>query len=206
MQYSTVKYSELSLCNAAGTGLYRNRKECQSQVNFVTIRQFFLCYFSRIVHCVTITGFKIHVDLCLDNGAHCIEQGGFYCIPHIIMFSYLYDPLHIKKRKCCFSWNSCYSKQFVSATPLKPLNRISWNFVVMKDIMCRYAYAQDISIQFFLSELSPFLNLEIRPKQFVSATPLKLLSRISWNSVVIKDLMCRCAYPQEILIQLFFWE
>ena len=154
IQYSTVKYSELSLCNAAGTDLYRNRKECQLQVNFVTIRQFFLCYFSRIVHFVTITGFKI--DLCLDNGAHCIEQGGFYCIPHIIMFSYLYDPLHIKKGKCCFSWNSCYSKQFVSATPLKPLNRISWNFVVMKDIMCRYAYAQDISIQFFLSELSPF--------------------------------------------------
>ena len=28
----------------------------------------------------------------------------------------------------------------VSTTPLKPLNRISWNFVVMKDIMCRCAY------------------------------------------------------------------
>ena len=152
IQYSTVKYSELSLCNAAGTGLYRNRKECQSQVNFVTIRQFFLCYFSRIFHCVTITSFKI--DLCLVLIA--IEQGGSYCMPHIIMFSYLYDPLHIKKGKCCFSLNSCYSKQLVSATPLKPLNRIAWNFVVMKDIMCRYAYAQEILIQFFLSELRPF--------------------------------------------------
>ena len=28
----------------------------------------------------------------------------------------------------------------VSATPLRPLNRIAWNFVVMKDIMCRYAF------------------------------------------------------------------
>ena len=40
----------------------------------------------------------------------------------------------------------------VSATPLKPLNRISWNFVVMKDIMCRWAYLQEILIQFFFSE------------------------------------------------------
>ena len=39
--------------------------------------------------------------------------------------------------------------------------------------------------------------------QFVSATPLKLLNRISWNFVVMKDIMCWCAYPQEILIPFF---
>ena len=44
----------------------------------------------------------------------------------------------------------------VSATPLKPLNRISWNFVVMKDIMCRCAYPQEILIQLFFSDLRPF--------------------------------------------------
>ena len=44
----------------------------------------------------------------------------------------------------------------VSTTPLKPLNRISWNFVVMKDIMCRCAYPQEILIPFFFSELRPF--------------------------------------------------
>ena len=32
----------------------------------------------------------------------------------------------------------------VSTTRLKPLNRISWNFVVMKDIMCRCAYSLEI--------------------------------------------------------------
>ena len=37
----------------------------------------------------------------------------------------------------------------VRATPLKPLNRISGNFVIMKDIMCRYAYLQEMLIQFF---------------------------------------------------------
>ena len=37
----------------------------------------------------------------------------------------------------------------VSATPLKSLNRITLNFVVMKDIMCRCAYPQKNSIPFF---------------------------------------------------------
>ena len=37
----------------------------------------------------------------------------------------------------------------------KPLNRFSCNFVVMKDIMCRCAYQQEIFIQFFLSKLRP---------------------------------------------------
>ena len=40
-------------------------------------------------------------------------------------------------------------KQFVSTTRLKPLNRIAWNFVIMKDIMCRYAFLQKILIWSF---------------------------------------------------------
>ena len=87
----------------------------------------------------------------------------------------------------------------VSANPFKPLNRISKNFVVMKYIMCRCAYLQEILIQFFFLRVTPFFNLEIWPKwkillkQFFSATPLKLLNRISWNFVVVKDIPCRCA-------------
>ena len=97
----------------------------------------------------------------------------------------------------------------VSATPLKPLNRISWNFVVMKDIMCRCAYPQEISIPFFFSELRPFLNFEIWRKwkiplkQLVSTTPLKPLNRIAWNFVVMKGIMCRYAFWQEMLIWSF---
>ena len=49
----------------------------------------------------------------------------------------------------------------VSATPLKPLNRISWNFVVMKNIMCRCAYT--CTQESFLG-VTPFFNLEIWPK------------------------------------------
>ena len=103
-----------------------------------------------------------------------------------------------------------YSTQFVSATPLKSLNRITWNFVVMKDIMCTCAYPQEILIQFFFLGVTPFLNLEIWRKlkillkQLVSATPLKPLYRIAWNFVVMKDIMCRYAFLQEKLIWSFW--
>ena len=48
------------------------------------------------------------------------------------------------------------------------------------------------------------LNLEICRnvllKQLISATPLKLLNRISWNLVGSKDTIRSCAFYQEILI------
>ena len=40
-------------------------------------------------------------------------------------------------------------EQFVSPAPLKPLYRISWNFVIM---MCTCAYSQEILIWFFFWE------------------------------------------------------
>ena len=104
-----------------------------------------------------------------------------------------------------------YSTQFVSAIPLKPLNRISLNFVVMKDIICIHVYMhihRKFDSIFFLRSY-PLLNLEIWPKwkillkQFVSAPPLKPFNRISWNFEVMKDLTCRCTYLPEILIQFF---
>ena len=97
--------------------------------------------------------------------------------------------------------------------PLKALDWISWNFVVMKDIMFRCGYPQDILIHFFSgSEQCPFLflNFEIWRKwkilliQLVSTTPLKLLNRIAWNFVVMKDIMCRYAFLQEMLIWSFW--
>jgi hypothetical protein len=102
---------------------------------------------------------------------------------------------------------SCPS-QFVSATPLKLLNRISWNFVGSKDTICSCAYYQEILIAWILWELWPFELKNFRNillKQLVSATPLKLLNRISWNLVGSKDTIC-CAYYQEILWELFPFE
>ena len=59
----------------------------------------------------------------------------------------------------CQSGSQSFSPVFlVCATPMKRLNRISWIFVVMKDLICRCAYPQTILIQFFFSELRPFLT------------------------------------------------
>ena len=91
-------------------------------------------------------------------------------------------------------------------------NRISWNFVIMKDIMCRCANPQEILIPFFFSDLRPFWNFEIWRKwnillkHLVSTTQLKPLNRIAWNFVVMKDIMCKYAFLQEMLIWSFWGE
>jgi hypothetical protein len=99
--------------------------------------------------------------------------------------------------------------QFVSATPLKLLNRISWNLVGSKDTICSCAYYQEILISWICGSYTP-LNLEISRnillKQLVSTTPLKLQNRISWNLVGSKDTICSCAYYQKILIAWILWE
>jgi hypothetical protein len=46
--------------------------------------------------------------------------------------------------------------QFVSATPLKLWNGISWNLVGSKDTICSCAYYQEILISWILWELCPF--------------------------------------------------
>ena len=66
-----------------------------------------------------------------------------------------------------------------SATPLKPLNRISWNFVDMKDIMCRWAYPQEILIPLFSRSyaLFEFRNLA----KMKHTTQHSLLAQLLWN-------------------------
>ena len=91
--------------------------------------------------------------------------------------------------------------QFVGATPLKLLNRISWHLVGSKDTICSCAYYQEILISWILWELC-FFEIRNFPKftteAVVSATPLKLLNRISWNLVGTKDTIFSRAYYQEI--------
>ena len=63
-------------------------------------------------------------------------------------------------------------KQFVSATPLKPLNRISCNFTIKVDILCTCAYSLEIPVLFF-SERSGILmdeNLILCAKLFSRCT------------------------------------
>ena len=72
-----------------------------------------------------------------------------------------------------------YSTQFVSATPLKQLNRISWHFVVMKDIMCTCAHPQEILIPFFSRSYALF---ELRNLAKMKDTSQhSLLAQLLWN-------------------------
>jgi hypothetical protein len=99
--------------------------------------------------------------------------------------------------------------QFLSATPLKLLNRISWNLVDSKDIIGSCAYYPEIWSPKFCGSNAP-LNLKISPnillKQLVSATPLQLLNRISWTFEGSKATICSCAYYEEMLIPKTLWE
>jgi hypothetical protein len=93
--------------------------------------------------------------------------------------------------------------QFLSATPLKLLNIISWKLVGIKDTICSCAYYQDILIAWNLWELCPFelkISQNILLKLLFSTTPLILLNRISWNLVGRKDTICSCAYYQDIFV------
>ena len=58
----------------------------------------------------------------------------------------------------------------------------------------------------FCGETYCFCPVRLSVTQIVSATPLKLLNRISWNLVDSKDTICSCAYYQEILIAWILWE
>ena len=49
---------------------------------------------------------------------------------------------------------------FVGATPFKLLNRILWNFVVMKDKLYKCAYLHKILIHFFSSGNNALLNFD----------------------------------------------
>ena len=112
-----------------------------------------------------------------------------------------YAPLNLNFSEIYF-WSSL-SAQLL----LKLLNRISWNLVGSKDTICSCAYYEEIFISWILWELCPFelkISRNLILKQLVSATPLKLLNRISWNLVGSKDTICTffcsCAYYQEMLI------
>jgi hypothetical protein len=72
----------------------------------------------------------------------------------ILYNNYIYVSLHFCGETLFLS---CLSvTQFVSTTPLKLLNRISWNLVGSKDTICSCAYYQEILIYWTLWEICPF--------------------------------------------------
>ena len=69
--------------------------------------------------------------------------------------------------------------------------------------MCRFIYfRRKFLFTFFPGSYAPFelrnlTKIEFAIKQFVSATPLKLLNRTLWNFIVDKDIPSTCVYSQK---------
>ena len=56
-----------------------------------------------------------------------------------------------------------------------------------------------ILFQLVFSRISPFLNLEIdQNERYYLNSSKTALNRISWNIVVMKDIMCRYAFLQDL--------
>jgi hypothetical protein len=67
------------------------------------------------------------------------------------------SPPTLVGRHIVFVLSVCLSvTQFVSTTPLKLQNRISWNLGGSKDTICSCAYYQEMFISWILWELCPF--------------------------------------------------
>ena len=91
---------------------------------------------------------------------------------------------------------------FVSTTSLNPLYRILWKFVVMKNnILFRFAYSQD---SIFSWNYAPFEYRNLLWNSLLAQLLQKPLYTTSCNFIVKVDILCTCAYSQEILIWFFF--
>ena len=127
--------------------------------------------------------------------------------PQEILIQYFSSELHVRPFWTYkFGQNErYYSKQFSAQLLWNRLTEFREIFSYEVHNVLMYISTGNFDSLFSLG-IMPILNLEIWPKwnillkQFVSATPLKLLNRTSRHSVVMKDLMCRCAY----LIQFLF--
>ena len=95
-------------------------------------------------------------------------------------------------------WNSTITYSQRSACWPFRSNR---HFNVNRDVVFFIPHATSCGgYNAFDPSVSQSFNQSVSPVFLVSATPLKPLYRISWNFVVVKDIPCWCAYPQEMLI------
>ena len=113
----------------------------------------FLCYFWYTISLL----FLIH-DFCVIFDVRFLCY--FLCIVTLLFWIFFFRRIYIFMspptlvgRHIVFVLSVI---QFVSATPLKLLNSISWNLVGSKDTICSCAYYQEILIPYILWELCPF--------------------------------------------------
>ena len=109
--------------------------------------------------------------------------------------------IFLTRQSVCQSVSQSASPVFlVSATPLKPLNRISWNSVVMKNILCRCAYLQEVLGVMPLFELLTKIKDTTQNRWSAQRHQNRSTEFHETLLVVMKDIMCIYAFLQEMLI------
>ena len=120
------------------------------------------------------------------------EMGGYIIIEkRLLWYDWFFDPSR-------YSWNIVESGD-KHQTIESSVFTLRWEICYCSNnswYMYMYIYVSP----HFCGETYCFCPVRLSVTQFVSATPLKLLNRISWNLVGNKDTICSCAYYQEMLI------
>ena len=94
----------------------------------------------------------------------------------------------------------------VSSTPLKPFNRISWNFVVVKDNFCNHVNVhihRKFWFNFFLG-VTPFLNLKIWTKWKILLKQLDEKYKCTKCSIYVHEHYTFCTCRIYEIIMLYF--
>ena len=174
---------------------------CSASVGYVKKSLRYLCFCfsklrSKLTYCFCLSG--LHSKLtyscfCLSM-LHCTFLSDLFYVSFSV--GYVLKSLIIPHAMSCGRYNVFYpsvihsvsqsfSPVFLLAqlTPLKPLNRIWWNFVVMKDIICRYAYPQEILNQFFSRSNACFELINLA--KLKDTTQNSLSAQLLWNGSTV---------------------
>ena len=129
----------------------------------------------------------------LKEGAHNFE---------IHLDPSVYRKFWIKNKVAADTWQTTWSKRRVRIFTIHTLILLSFAIIQMLlkfqesvlDVMMFIPLAT--SCKGYDPSVSQSVSQSVSPVFLVNATPLKPPNRISWNFVVMKDIMRRCAYPQ----------
>ena len=80
----------------------------------------------------------------------------------------------------------------------------SWNFVVMKDLICGCSYPQEILIQFYFLGVMLFMNLEIWPKLkiLLRTIPQRNSTEIAQKNFTREQFISPLTFGQNYFVQL----
>ena len=121
---------------------------------------------------------------CICNRSNELVQCITYVLDGYIWTSHTHKQVHLNKYYPIHIWKSSFEK----ATHY--MNNVIW-------VSCKNYVSHHFGGETYWY---CFCSVRLSVTRFVSATPLKLRNRISWNLVGSMDTICSCAYYQEVLI------